>query len=62
VVGAFLLLGSAGSDFFLRNGLAVEAVARLPFNLWSPAECPLCVQGVPLEHPGKLEEGIGPPA
>jgi orotate phosphoribosyltransferase len=52
VVGALLVLGSAGEDFFLQKGLAVEAVARLPFSIWPPAECPLCAAGVPLEHPG----------
>jgi orotate phosphoribosyltransferase len=61
-VGALLLLGSAGADVFLQNGLAVEAVARLPFNLWSPAECPLCAEGVALEHPLEFEQGIDSPA
>jgi orotate phosphoribosyltransferase len=56
VVGALLLLGSAGADFFGRNGLAVEAVTRLPFHLWAPAACPLCATGVPLERPVELEE------
>ncbi len=60
VVGALLLLGSAGADFFLQQGLAVEAVARLPFNVWTPAECPFCADGVPLEHPRELEEEIDP--
>ena len=60
VVGALLLLGSAGLDFFLQNGVAVEAVARLPFNVWAPTECPLCADGVPLERPSELEEGIDP--
>jgi orotate phosphoribosyltransferase len=61
VVGALLLLGSAGVDFFLQNGVAVEAVARLPFNVWTPAECALCTDGVPLEQPSGAEEGIDPP-
>jgi orotate phosphoribosyltransferase len=50
-VGTLLLLGSAGADFFRRNGLAVEAVSCLPFELWTPASCPLCAGGVPLERP-----------
>jgi orotate phosphoribosyltransferase len=49
VVGALLVLGSTGEDFFLQNGVAVEAVARRPYRLWLPAGCPLCASGVPLE-------------
>jgi orotate phosphoribosyltransferase len=49
VAGALLVLGSAGADFFLQNGVAVEAVARKPYRLWLPAACPLCASGVPLE-------------
>jgi orotate phosphoribosyltransferase len=49
VVGALLVLGSTGEDFFLRQGVAVEAVARRPYRLWLPAGCPLCASGVPLE-------------
>ena len=49
VAGALLVLGSTGADFFLQNGVAVEAVARRPYRLWLPAGCPLCASGVPLE-------------
>jgi orotate phosphoribosyltransferase len=49
VAGALLVLGSTGVDFFLQNGVAVEAVARRPYRLWLPAGCPLCASGVPLE-------------
>jgi orotate phosphoribosyltransferase len=49
VVGALLVLGSTGADFFLQHGVAVEAAARRPYRLWLPAACPLCVSGVPLE-------------
>jgi orotate phosphoribosyltransferase len=49
VVGALLVLGSTGEDFFARQGVAVEAVARRRYRLWPPGECPLCESGVPLE-------------
>jgi orotate phosphoribosyltransferase len=49
VVGALLVLGSTGEDFFARQSVAVEAVARRPYRLWTPAECPLCDSGVLLE-------------
>ncbi|MFL5495422.1 MAG: phosphoribosyltransferase family protein [Gemmatimonadales bacterium] len=61
VVGALLLLGAAGADFFQRDGLAVEAVARLPYSLWSPGECPLCAAGVALQRPGELDAGAHAP-
>ena len=58
VVGALLMLGSAGADFFEKQGVAVEAVAKLPFNLWPPRECPLCLAGTQLEFPSeRAEEG-----
>jgi orotate phosphoribosyltransferase len=49
VVGALLVLGSAGAEFFLQQEVGIEAVARLPFTLWSPGECPLCRAGMALE-------------
>jgi orotate phosphoribosyltransferase len=49
VLGALLVLGSTGVDFFAERGLAVEAVARDDYPLWSPADCPLCAAGAPLE-------------
>lgn len=51
VVGALLLLGSAASPFFTHRDVPIEAVARVPFELWAPAECPLCASRVPLEEP-----------
>ena len=47
--GALLVLGSTGADFFAACGIAVEAVARDRYDLWTPAACPLCADGVPLE-------------
>ena len=49
VAGALLLLGSVGADFFVDRHVAVEAVARQPYELWLSAGCPLCASGVPLE-------------
>jgi adenine/guanine phosphoribosyltransferase-like PRPP-binding protein len=49
VVGALLVLGSIGTTFFAQRGVAVEAVARDEYQLWTPAECPLCVASLPLE-------------
>ena len=49
VVGALLVLGPTGADFFAQQGVPVEAVARGDYELWSPANCPLCAGGQPLE-------------
>jgi orotate phosphoribosyltransferase len=49
VAGALLVLGSTGADFFAEQGVAVEAVARDDYDLWLPADCPLCAAGLSLE-------------
>jgi orotate phosphoribosyltransferase len=49
VAGALLVLGSTGADFFAQHEVPVEAVARDEYQLWLPAECPLCKAGLPLE-------------
>lgn len=54
VAGALLVLGTAGEDFFLERGVAVEAVARRGFELWAPSECPQCQSGVPVEQVTKV--------
>jgi orotate phosphoribosyltransferase len=50
VAGALLVLGSMGADFFAGKGLAVEAAARASYDLWLPADCPLCIGGLVLEN------------
>jgi len=49
VAGALLALGKAAADFFAASNIAVETVARDDYDLWLPAECPLCATGMPLE-------------
>ena len=49
VAGALLVLGSMGADYFRQHGVAVESVAHDSFDLWPPAECPLCADGIPAE-------------
>jgi orotate phosphoribosyltransferase len=49
VAGALLALGSASDVYFAEQRVAVEAVARSEYELWHPADCPLCAAGVPLE-------------
>jgi orotate phosphoribosyltransferase len=49
-VGALLVLGTTGWEFFNAEGLPVEAVATLPYEIWRPEECPLCRSSIPLEE------------
>lgn len=58
-VGALLVLGSLGSEFFAGRDVPVVAVGSRPYRAWDPAACPLCVSGVPLEpvaRPGAVLE------
>jgi orotate phosphoribosyltransferase len=50
VAGALLVLGSTGAGFFAERGVRVEAVARDDYDLWLPADCPLCASGIPVEN------------
>lgn len=47
--GALLILGKAGVDYFVGQGVAVEAAVREEYPLWLPEDCPLCRAGRPLE-------------
>jgi len=49
VAGALLILGTTGAGYFAQQAVAVEAAARSEYQLWLPAECPLCAAGQPLE-------------
>ncbi len=48
-LGALVVFGDAAAQFAADNGLALEAVERMPFDMWRPAECPLCEAGVALD-------------
>lgn len=52
-IGALLILGEAAERFAAERGVALERVAALPNTLWTPAECPLCATGEPLEDPSR---------
>lgn len=55
--GALLVMGSIGEERVRAAGVPVVAVSREPYELWLPAECPLCARGVPVE-----DVATGPPA
>jgi orotate phosphoribosyltransferase len=47
-VGALLLLGGWTRTFGAEHGIAIEALAEEPFELWRPEACPLCDTTNPL--------------
>ena len=59
-IATLLVLGSSASQLAADRGVALETLASLPNNLWTPAECPLCVGRVPLVS-GLGAEPIGEP-
>jgi orotate phosphoribosyltransferase len=48
-LGALVVFGDAAAHFAAENGLALEGIERMPFEMWRPAECPLCKDGVVLD-------------
>lgn len=48
-MGALVVFGDAAGRLAARHGLALEAIARMEFRLWTPAECPWCRAGVAVE-------------
>jgi orotate phosphoribosyltransferase len=50
-VGTLLLFGNQAEEYFSARGVPLITLIRQEFNLWRPAECPLCRTGEPLENP-----------
>ena len=48
-VGSLLVLGDAFVTFARERGLPLAALERQTSSLWTPADCPLCRAGVPLD-------------
>lgn len=49
-IGALLVLGDWTGKFVADRKIALESLAFRANELWAPPECPLCVEGVPLER------------
>jgi orotate phosphoribosyltransferase len=49
VAGAILVLGDLGAGYFAEQHLPLAAVLRESYELWTPAACPMCLAGQPLE-------------
>lgn len=48
-VGALIVFGDRGAGYFRDQALPVECLARDEYQMWSPDDCPMCRDGVPLE-------------
>jgi orotate phosphoribosyltransferase len=48
-IGALLTLGDAASQLAAENNIPLKSLTHLTSGLWTPAACPLCAEGVPLE-------------
>jgi orotate phosphoribosyltransferase len=48
-LGALVVFGDAAAQFAADNGLALEAIERMPFDMWRPTDCPICTAGVALD-------------
>jgi orotate phosphoribosyltransferase len=51
-IGALLALGDSIAGFAREHHAGLELLNRMPHNLWTPSECPLCAAGQPLEIMG----------
>ena len=49
-LGALVVFGDAAARFAANYGLALEGIARMPFDMWRPGNCPLCKAGVALDE------------
>ena len=50
-IAALLVLGEWSARFAAERGLILESIVALPSDLWTPAVCPLCAAGQPLDAP-----------
>ncbi len=48
VIGTLAVAGDSASRLAAQNEVPLEALARLPAEIWTPADCPLCARRVPL--------------
>jgi orotate phosphoribosyltransferase len=51
-ISALLGLGESITRFAAEQGVSLELLEQMPHHLWTPATCPLCAAGEPLEIVG----------
>jgi len=50
-LASLMSLGPSASALAEQNRLSFETLVSLPFDLWTPSDCPLCARGEPLVDP-----------
>ena len=50
-MGALAVLGGSAAKFAAERKIPLETLLTLPNQIWTPAECPMCVRGIQLEDP-----------
>jgi orotate phosphoribosyltransferase len=48
-LGALIVFGPASEAFAHEHHLTLDGIAHTSFNLWKPAECPLCRENIALK-------------
>lgn len=48
-IASLLVLGKTIHSFAAGNGVPVASTAELPYEMWTPDQCPLCRSGVAVE-------------
>jgi orotate phosphoribosyltransferase len=56
VVGTLATLGEPASQLAARYQLALERLVALDNEIWSPSECPLCAQNIPVSDSGSVSQ------
>jgi orotate phosphoribosyltransferase len=51
VVGSLVVLGAKATEHFASVDIPLVTLDRRAFQIWLPADCPLCRLGAPLENP-----------
>ena len=50
-IATLAVLGASAATLAREAGIALEALASLPNEIWIPSRCPLCARRVPLQDP-----------
>ena len=49
VIGSLLVLGETGRKYFAERNLEIQSIVQMKNKIWTPEECPLCVQKIPFD-------------
>ena len=49
-IAALAVVGTSAPEIAARHGVPLDVLATFPTTIWTPAECPMCKSGVPLEQ------------